>query len=546
MFFRSSPTSAVDVPTKARTQSIPPNVDDTTPEYPCGSCRKPCIGSDDMGCESCNSWYHSTCESISQSDLTFLSKTSLPYVCKRCNLNEHGVFDYEASLRRISAAIDTKPNDAATIERIFLRDESSCVTHDRMKYDNWSMDIDSTARHLLGSNWQSSIPVSVSGDGNCLFNSLSVAMYGHELYAMELRLRCVLELIEHKDHYMNCNEHTSIQLVSPSIDEATSNCATLGSFSSSWVLHAAASVLSANIKSVYPLVNGITDQCISILNRTFIPRNNGKNKQIQIMWSGPKCGQTWTPNHFVPLLDCETSSLPKDNLIRIDDDDEFPPLTLSRSSAPKTSPPLKTTKNKDKTMTVDTAEISSLNDSYVSKSGLFDNTEQLNEYVDELNKENSLLDVSSSSDKVEHPFSNPVANSLPGKFMSAESQFLLIGENCDLVDEIPKGVKENVYFLLNDNSNKNRRAQGKSSQYIDDCGAWKSSSNVTKTEYFLKTQNGYQSIRRDKNGTYFRIVRRQNIPMSPQPNENQVAILKRKYSVLARRLENINSSLHVH
>ena len=38
------------------------------------------------------------------------------------------------------------------------------------------------------------IPVFVSGDGNCLFNSLSVGLVGHEKFATEVRVRTCLEM----------------------------------------------------------------------------------------------------------------------------------------------------------------------------------------------------------------------------------------------------------------------------------------------------------------------------------------------------------------
>ena len=40
------------------------------------------------------------------------------------------------------------------------------------------------------------------------------------------------------------------------------------------------------------------------------------------------------------------------------------------------------------------------------------------------------------------------------------------------VDCIPQGVKENVYFVINDTENRKRRQNKKYSEYPDDCGAW--------------------------------------------------------------------------
>lgn len=95
-------------------------------------------------------------------------------------------------------------------------------------------------------------------------------------------------------------------------------------------------------------------------------------------------------------------------------------------------------------------------------------------------------------------------------------------------------MKENVFFVLNDEYNAKRRADGKNSSYPDDCGAWMQGKNITKPEYFLKTQLGYQNIRREKSGLYFPLLKGKKVALSPQPTEEQILLVKRKYSTLAR------------
>ena len=41
----------------------------------------------------------------------------------------------------------------------------------------------------------------LSGDGNCLFNSLSVGLVGHEKIATEIRLRACLEMVLNRRTY---------------------------------------------------------------------------------------------------------------------------------------------------------------------------------------------------------------------------------------------------------------------------------------------------------------------------------------------------------
>ena len=139
-------------------------------------------------------------------------------------------------------------------------------------------------------------------------------------------------------------------------------------------------------------------------------------------------------------------------------------------------------------------------------------------------------------DDIHQPYRNPDKNSLPGKFMSLDQQIDILQDHNKFtkVSDIPKGVKENVFFVLNDEYNAKRRADGKNSSYPDDCGAWMQGKNITKPEYFLKTQLGYQNIRREKSGLYFRLLKGKKVALSPQPTEEQILLVKRKYSTLAR------------
>jgi hypothetical protein len=57
---------------------------------------------------------------------------------------------------------------------------------------------------------------------------------------------------------------------------------------------------------------------------------------------------------------------------------------------------------------------------------------------------------------------------------------------------IPRGKKENQYFVIDNDGNGRRRAQGKNRKFIDDCGVWKSAS--LKTHYFVYNNGQYQYV----------------------------------------------------
>lgn len=156
------------------------------------------------------------------------------------------------------------------------------------------------------------IPAAVPADGNCLFNTLSVAHVGNVSLATELRVRTCIEMVANKDEYLKKHKQTRINLVSPDYTEAMFACAVNGSFSSAWTISAASTVLRTRIVSVYPPVNGLLDKTIPILHTTFVPtKDDSPRARIVIMWSSvsrPSSQGMWTPNHFVPLLSMKNSA----------------------------------------------------------------------------------------------------------------------------------------------------------------------------------------------------------------------------------------------
>ena len=154
---------------------------------PCGVCAKECTDTMDVACDHCNQWLHYPCEKLTHQEFSFLRKTALPYICRRC-LYKESVYNFDKALQRLSvAASQTLLDEAAHLERIFLRGESLHAAYTKpVLYHNLTQDL--TAKQLLNANWTGPTPVEVSGDGNCLFNAISVAIIGNESAAAELRL----------------------------------------------------------------------------------------------------------------------------------------------------------------------------------------------------------------------------------------------------------------------------------------------------------------------------------------------------------------------
>ena len=88
--------------------------------------------------------------------------------------------------------------------------------------------------------------------------------------------------------------------------------------------------------------------------------------------------------------------------------------------------------------------------------------------------DNDVVNVSSLSNKVDHPFQNPSQNGLNGKLMSVDKVFQS-GQK-PIGQYIPPGIKENVFFFIDDTyiCNCQRLLSKKQSEYPDDCGTWDS------------------------------------------------------------------------
>lgn len=119
---------------------------------------------------------------------TTTCKTTLPYLCSSCCLDSDGNFDFNSALKRLSSHGCTL--EAAKLERIFSRSLAHKYKFTKIA---GSFIKDLVASELIGprSGFEA---VKTKGDGNCLFNSLSLAIQNNEVLATELRYRTCLEM----------------------------------------------------------------------------------------------------------------------------------------------------------------------------------------------------------------------------------------------------------------------------------------------------------------------------------------------------------------
>ncbi|XP_071525662.1 uncharacterized protein [Panulirus ornatus] len=102
-----------------------------------------------------------------------------------------------------------------------------------------------------------------------------------------------------------------------------------------------------------------------------------------------------------------------------------------------------------------------------------------------------------------------------------------------LLTEVPRGLKENIAFIIDNNNNVKRRKAGGKSVFWDDCGSWKSGCSP-KSLYIVEGDMNLTHVTRFNDGLYYvkKAVRgrRKYVSLQPQPDPSSVMDVQRYYT----------------
>ena len=107
------------------------------------------------------------------------------------------------------------------------------------------------------------VPAYVVGDGNCLFCSVSLAMYGTESHHILFRTLAAVEVFEHRTWYdaSDANSEHPLRkvadIVLPSYDELCREVAGLGQYCDISAVLAVSSVLGLPVQTFWPPLHGL-------------------------------------------------------------------------------------------------------------------------------------------------------------------------------------------------------------------------------------------------------------------------------------------------
>ena len=93
----------------------------------------------------------------------------------------------------------------------------------------------------------------------------------------------------------------------------------------------------------------------------------------------------------------------------------------------------------------------------------------LNETVEEMEPDKTQgMDTDSASTEKKLNCQETLKN---GVFLKMEQMFKILSTTSKCLPAIPMGTKENAFYVFNSERNQTRQADGKKSEFSDDCGA---------------------------------------------------------------------------
>ena len=489
-------------------------------------------------------------------------------------------------IKKLASAVDR--------EQLFLKDES----FDSSLFSDFSQHNPDDVSNIILSHFHSTDKTAIecSADGDCLFNAFSICLVGNESRSLEMRYRCCIEMVSNKTRIMQHRLYPRLTIISPDFEKDCLECTKPGSYSSVWRLIALSNALNIPVKSVYPSINGTKYIPFQVLNHTFNPPFADMTKgPITIMWTNItlpdqckrfvklKNRKEWTPNHFVPLVNLEKQDLEKNNTdsdhseVSICEDPENKDTKQGYVYGGRTEYDRDQTKlgknqsddydNHDKDVCpensgdssdalsgdqrhvsilveddsdVDMFEARGLKDrkgmfniSLKEKKGIQVSKDIKNEILGE-NESDDDLDLGQNV-KAEDGSSNQSGYPLPSGFLAIAVILEIFKTSYKVIERLPTYVKENVYFMVKNKTNIERRSKQQKSEFWDDCGTWTAS---TSPKQFFIFRNGKLLSIFKRSGIYCteKIVKGKHIytPLMPQPDRSEVFIAHRNYSKLKK------------
>lgn len=153
---------------------------------------------------------------------------------------------------------------------------------------------------------------------------------------------------------------------------------------------------------------------------------------------------------------------------------------------------------------------------------------------------NSLYsEADSDDDSGDMDSDNSQYGTLNGTFLDLNSLIKLLQQSDKCIEKIPTGLKENVYFVVTNDHNCDRKKNGQNSRFSDDCGVWEGKNGCSPITYFLLLPSGELKsiVKREHEGYCFKRKKKGAYvyeKLNPQPLDSEVIGLQRYYAKLKK------------
>ncbi|MEW8547997.1 MAG: hypothetical protein AB2693_31215 [Candidatus Thiodiazotropha sp.] len=321
-------------------------------------------------------------------------------------------------------------------------------------------------------------PLQTVGDGNCLYRAASLALTGSQEYHTLLRLKTAIEVIQNRQSYDTKKKHNDFlngtRIVTSDYQKLVKDVVTKNTYAEMAHMYALSASLGFGIHSYYP--PQLNSELSSAFTRDVYGRKiePGSNCKLSVMWTSaivPRIPKDFRVNHFVPLVPKQSSV----SITAVEPTNNAVSETLIAEKSPDeqfgdisdigVSGDLHCS-FKAENFDMDTVPWDRSNSEEMLASSPCPNVDIENANQTETSDKYACISAKSGQPTETESFQGTLDN----KFLDAGTICSLLIKSKVGSPTIPGGLKENVYFILNNANNLKKKKSNKSSAFSDDCG----------------------------------------------------------------------------
>ncbi len=447
---------------------------------------------------------------------------NLQTLVDKCENSEEGNANWLELLRLAESHRAMLGEFSLTCEKLAIDDPTLQMTTDPLSIDILNEGLPEIASKVT--------PIQAVGDGSCLFNALSIAIVGHDGLALELRLRCCIEMIIHRAEIEERGARLKYgETCALTYLEDVRKATEVRGWSNCFTIHGLAIASGIAIRQFYPNLPNQFSGNVQVCNQIFDPIQPATHK-VSIMFTSADGSDNL--NHFVPLR-------PKaEGLAEMDKKLPFKPAQLS----PCIDDNLKERECDPEFATeVHSSEMLGVED--IKTAAKFD--EESIEGHDAKPLSDIQIDVEKVKKKVRirshHKETAECAEELEDSIIVASEELkpLLIFQavkyamNNDPLPKLPIGPKGNQRFCIDNTSNYKSLKEGENCSYPDDRGAWQGGRSTTQI-YHVDKDTGRLKLMQGvlkKDGKFVKAVpgSKEKEALTPQPRPEETLYVKTVY-----------------